>query len=1527
MASALWRSRSGSSQASAGSMAPLKLSPTWLACTQLSIHYELAVCQATGDKMLVRRSSASARQSAAIRIQASARRVVATRSLHTRQYHEFCVTRIQASARRVAAKYAMQEKRLKHESALRLQTAMVRPHLARRRSEHRMIRKRHSTMMKQLLTSSRARMQAVGFALLNAQLKRIEQLGVGHAVLEHEELKHALTDVLEWYWLDSKAACVQQALRALARVAQLEATTALATFFLGLDLSPHVHRQLIGRRMTTAVPELSGDEASRALARAFQAVESAQWAEAAEQFHHASELTPSDEDPEGRRALDLWFALSLASMAGGWDATEAKAALLRYGDGVLSGELAEWHVVFLVALARLAAQQPNDAAASSSAACFALSTQLGGSSWLTDEERVLARHDENERMHAILQSLDASISGAEVVIDASAATMGSAASPLPPSPRRGRAIEVQPTSPVARWAEIKACGVPATIEAAMEPLMNYAGQRELKELALSLCQRVLAESQLSSEQRVKTSLHFIFCGSSGTGKKLAARLFAKLLYELGLRRDSYAAGSGLDADEVLCAHQQAKGGVFLLRDAHLLNVEKSSTAQKTLETLIRFAGEGEGESEGEGEGDRSSDCSNTTIILAGDRDGIERTLHARYPRLRSHFQEVFFEDYSRGELRQIFVDNVRTAGWELEGEEVADVASARVARGRNAPGFGNARSVRKVFELGYIRALARMQTVSMAPLNAVVIDTLEAEKPPRLLQLGPDHIDLGKQSRCIGEYELEPERTVNGCPCWRHTTNTHLHLAKCAGAGYWAVQKDDEVGGKSGGVYLASKTLQYPCSAEKKQPWRFHDGSEFTDAPKDFRCDVKTDSPAIGSGPIAYSPTSAFAFGAGAAAAPGAGGASVFGGGAPAAPAKEATDDQPSSAPMGEPTSRRLIITTADVLGSCPDPERDPELHAALADLDGLTGLAEVKRSVSALVKLARVNYERELSGGTPLLVPLNRLFLGNPGTGKTSVAAIYGRILKGLGYLSHGGLVLCTPSDLIGKYVGDTEANTSCYLERAAGKVLVIDEAYALHGSKFGAAALDTIVSKVHNRPGEDIAVILIGYEEPIRELLLKNNPGLLRRFPFADAFHFADFSDEELNTILATASRTCGLHVPWEVRRAVVRQLARERIKPSFGNAGAVDTMLGSAKQLLAAEGNAGATELSLRHFGLTKEQNGGGATLAAAERALAKLVKAEALHEHLLEVTATLAQLERDGKLIAAEPAKPIGNYIFCGAPGTGKTSAAQLLATFLQGQGVLASDALVTCSALDLQGSYLGQTKDKVTQLMNDAVGGILFIDEAYALGGDDKFCQQAVDQLTALMTTKQHLHRTVVILAGYRESMDAMLCSVNPGFRSRFSQQLDFPDWDAADCVECLQNKAREEGVALDQEALPTLRVGFERLQKCHGFANARDAVSLYTTCYKARAVRLRNAAAAREKGTAASRALQRCDAAWAIERMMNSRGEASHTKAKHEPRGSRVKAMNKPKGKEAKAAGLDLARDNMSQENAMPLRPKRLATI
>ena len=1434
---------------------------------------------------------------AATKIQA-----IGARPLLARRALARAATKIQAiGARPLLARRAFQRLR-RARAATKIQASGARPLLARR-ALHRL--RLFQLLRKGVIPLARNWLGVLCAKKLAQALdahERNRQSAANTATSDSiGSLQQALDDALT-YGLPVDHPEVRQATCELTQAAQLRDVKAFSQRMLGFDpykLGGQAAVNPLEEACNLTEPTVRGEESSRALARGMRSVRATDWQDAAEHLYRASELAAADDD-ESRYALEPFFALALASNAGGWDRRQAQETLRSYGQRLVSGQLSSWHPVWLVTLGRLVLETPSKMhsknappkeltkasssvpsstsspapSASAAAACFALSERLGGGEWLTNDERMLAKEDEAARMSRLVES-------ARCEQDLIVTVTGDTSSALPsqavddsilPQVRTPKSRGMlRPPGPAERWAEYKSRNaemVDSEVASIVDEIMNQAGQREFKELVLRTCQRTLFESTLDSKQRIRAPIQFIFGGSSGTGKARAARTFAKLLHALDLSNDEFIEASGLHGGkQVLEKYKEARGGVFFLCDAPGLRVACESAAKHAIDTMLEDAARAA----------EDPSKKRTTVILSGRCEELEMDLHKHEPRLRGRFVEVVFEDYNRQELRQIFLQIVHNAHWRLE-DKVADVVANRVARGRNMPGFGNARDVQRMFERAYTNALIR--TSMKCPRSDARSDAPpEASgKVGTTTGLPVKSSKDGSQWQCVDPagvaYRNSPsveDRAPGHGPSHGSSVTAidrvgedgnWLQVVHETGTKYLPIMKDGRV------LFASKDNVKVP---QHEHILKFHRRRR----DQGYTCDMCNSS--FSGGEHTYL-CSACDFDACLSCA-----SKFF-----PQPGKSQSDSQPAKS-KGEDRSRAVgttpggdgpVLTMVDCLGACPDVS-DRELSQALEELHTLAGLEEVRKGVHGLIALAQTNYERELNGGEPMLISLNRLFLGNPGTGKTTVATIYGRILKCLGLLSNGGLVMCTPSDLIGKYVGDTEAKVSQYIARAAGKVLVIDEAYALHTSSFGKTALDTLVSKVHNRPGEDIAVIMIGYEDEMKEMITKNNPGLQRRFPFASAFRFPDFSNVELEAILADAARAAGLHIRWEVRRAVVRQLARDRIKPNFGNAGAVVTALSAAQQALAADGYVEATELQLRHFGLSADEvRSGGAALAQAERALGKLVKVEGLRDHLRETSAMISQLERDGKLQPSHPAKPIGNYIFLGAPGTGKTSAASLLASFLQASGVLASEKVVMCSALDLQGSYVGQTKDKVTALMDEAVGGVLFIDEAYALGGTpgahqkDSFCEQAVDQLTALMTTPKHLHRTVVVLAGYREPMQQMLKSVNPGFRSRFSQELSFPDWDADDCLACLRNTCKMEEVALDTDAELTLRAGFELLRHLPGWANARDAVGLYTQMYSARAVRLAAAAASKQGGNAmqSSRSLLKVDADAALGRMLAARG-------------------------------------------------------
>jgi len=190
--------------------------------------------------------------------------------------------------------------------------------------------------------------------------------------------------------------------------------------------------------------------------------------------------------------------------------------------------------------------------------------------------------------------------------------------------------------------------------------------------------------------------------------------------------------------------------------------------------------------------------------------------------------------------------------------------------------------------------------------------------------------------------------------------------------------------------------------------------------------------------------------------------------------------------------SARYALTRDDLLG--PPPDEAVRNSAALRQLDAMVGLRRVKRAVHEMVAQVRQNVEREEREEPILPITLHRCFLGNPGTGKTSVAKLYARILTELGLLSKGDVVVVTPKDLIGDAVGVSQTRTRETFDRAAGGVLVIDEAYGLYetsssgadsgaskANTYGREVIDTLVELIPGDGQPDFAVLLLGYENDL--------------------------------------------------------------------------------------------------------------------------------------------------------------------------------------------------------------------------------------------------------------------------------------------------------------------------------------------------------------------------------------------------------------------------------------------------------------
>lgn len=253
---------------------------------------------------------------------------------------------------------------------------------------------------------------------------------------------------------------------------------------------------------------------------------------------------------------------------------------------------------------------------------------------------------------------------------------------------------------------------------------------------------------------------------------------------------------------------------------------------------------------------------------------------------------------------------------------------------------------------------------------------------------------------------------------------------------------------------------------------------------------------------------------------------------------------QVQSAALGTRTPAPAV--EPDSAGAAPDPQPERSLEDLLAELDGLIGLADVKREIHEQTELLRVEKLRTEAGLTKASRTRHLVFLGNPGTGKTTVARLVAGIYRALGLLSQGHLVEVDRSELVAGYLGQTAIKTAEVTARATGGVLFIDEAYALADDQFGTEAINALVKDMEDLR-EDLVVIVAGYPVPMAKFLA-TNPGLESRF--ATTIGFADYTDQELRTIFALAARKADFEPTEECLAAVEELAARQPRNEGFGN-----------------------------------------------------------------------------------------------------------------------------------------------------------------------------------------------------------------------------------------------------------------------------------------------------------------------------------------------------------------------------------------
>ncbi|KAL7968450.1 P-loop containing nucleoside triphosphate hydrolase protein [Trichoderma sp. SZMC 28014] len=527
-----------------------------------------------------------------------------------------------------------------------------------------------------------------------------------------------------------------------------------------------------------------------------------------------------------------------------------------------------------------------------------------------------------------------------------------------------------------------------------------------------------------------------------------------------------------------------------------------------------------------------------------------------------------------------------------------------------------------------------------------------------------------------------------------------------------------------------------------------------------------------------------------------------------------------------------FTFTKEDILG--PNPTDVRLTSSAWAKLQQLTGLEEVKKSISNMFQALEMNYRREMAELAPLSFSLNRIFVGSPGTGKTTVAKLYGQILVDLGFLSNGEVVTKNPADFIGEAVGKSEAQTKSILSATVGKVLIIDEAYMLdpgeasnRSDTYRGAVLDTIVAEVQSVPGEDRCVILLGYEAKLMEMFRNANPGLSGRFAADKPFRFEDFSDAQLLEILQRKLGARNLKSTPEGLRAALEVLNRARMRQDFSNGREVDNLISAAMEnSLQKQSKAGASNYG---HDMILSQDDFDPNYGRAQHASANC--RAALQNRVSN--SVIFQLEQYQRLLQVTKARRFGtmpiipkSFIFKGPSGTGKTTVARYMSTLLYDLGILSNDKIfVECSAADFIGEHVGHTAPKTKSQFMKGLGGVLYIDNAHQLmeGG---YATEAINELVRLL--QKHSQNIVLILAGPSHEIEALMAKAH-GVGGSIFKELTFERLTSPECLALFQRLLGENGVSssiFGDQIVNCFINQFEILCNMNHWRNANDVQTL-----------------------------------------------------------------------------------------------------
>ena len=515
---------------------------------------------------------------------------------------------------------------------------------------------------------------------------------------------------------------------------------------------------------------------------------------------------------------------------------------------------------------------------------------------------------------------------------------------------------------------------------------------------------------------------------------------------------------------------------------------------------------------------------------------------------------------------------------------------------------------------------------------------------------------------------------------------------------------------------------------------------------------------------------------------------------------------------------KSLNVTNTFIGEDAPKEENTREVDEILKDINNLVGLADVKDNVKELLKYLEYSKKIDTEG----FANLNMIFKGNSGTGKTTIARLFAELYYKLGFISQNKITEVTSKDLIGTHLGETAPKTQAVIDTALDGVLFIDEAYTIMASKGGgtsnypAECMATICKAMETYKNR-LVVIFAGYTKEMNDFI-NANQGLMSRIGYE--LEFPDFSKSELMQIFYDEVNGNGFTLEDGVSAKVEKIVSKNKVGRNFGNARFVKNLFDRLVMTHAANYTEEyqlkiITNHDVEVFEATKKDKERGIDDILGE--LNSLIGLSKVKETINGFVSVIELNRKLGRM-------PDFNMhmIFKGNAGTGKTTVARLLAEIYYNLGYVKRNKLVEVQSQDLIGEFLGQTGPKTQAIIESALDGVLFIDEAYSImehnGTNASYSAECV--ATLLKAMEDYQGRLIIIFAGYTEEMKKFR-DLNPGLKSRIGYEIDFEDYSVEELLQIYDKKVNDKGFRSDEAARAKVERILRKAKEVENFGNGR----------------------------------------------------------------------------------------------------------